>query len=627
METQYLLIRQCCFRRWRRALVILIAVLLPAGLMAPLPVHADTNYTALSFHDVVDREEDLSYDAITTDQLVRLFDWLKGDGWTVISLDDIDAARDGRRPLPPKAVLLTFDDGFQSAYARVYPLLLAYRYPAVIALTGAWMTDTTDGMVAYGDQRVPRNRFLSWPEVREMAASGLVEVASHSFALHGEVLANPQGTRRAAAATWTYDAKTGQYESDAAYRARIMADLQASYRQIADHLGKPPRSLVWPYGRYTDPAVDAAKAVGFTHFLSLTSGRGEAADDVAIPRLYVANRPKLQDVAGELEPPPLVTRSSRVACLSLDRLAAQPDAAAQDAELGRMIDTVHALGANVVVLEAAARPSTGAPLGKLFFPTALQRRGADLLGRAAWQIRSRAGVDLYLHLSLPATRAALGDDKIAAIYADLLKYTSADGLAIEATPGMLALGADSAAAPSTLPADIFRRRAAIDPAGSDDTRLDDAGRAAVIAWRAATAMQPQLKLMLIAPPLAAPPLALPLHRWPAPIADLLLLPPAPTDAAYQALVGQLTAAGWLQPGQAGQVALSLPPAALTDNAGIARVTANTRMAQASGATALALCPDLRRLDQPGGNSLRDLSPAQLATLAATFSAATYPLRP
>ncbi|NBW63906.1 MAG: hypothetical protein EBR33_12480 [Synechococcaceae bacterium WB4_1_0192] len=44
----------------------------------------------------------------------------------------------GKQPLPRKAVLLTFDDGYLSLYTRVFPLLLAYRIPAVAALVGEW---------------------------------------------------------------------------------------------------------------------------------------------------------------------------------------------------------------------------------------------------------------------------------------------------------------------------------------------------------------------------------------------------------------------------------------------------------------------------------------------------------
>ena len=95
---------------------------------------------------------DLDGDAVTTRTLAQFFDWLKGTGWTAVSLDDIAAAARGTRPLPDKAILITFDDGYRSLYTRVFPLLQVYRFPIVAALVGSWMEGRPDGTVPYGDR-------------------------------------------------------------------------------------------------------------------------------------------------------------------------------------------------------------------------------------------------------------------------------------------------------------------------------------------------------------------------------------------------------------------------------------------------------------------------------------------
>src|SRR5436190_23592014 len=83
-----------------------------------------------------------------------------------------------------------------------------------------------------------KNNFISWTEAREMQASGLVEFASHSYALHRSVQANPQGSMTPAAVTWRYDPATRQYEDDRQYTVRIRADLARSRDQLAAHLGR-----------------------------------------------------------------------------------------------------------------------------------------------------------------------------------------------------------------------------------------------------------------------------------------------------------------------------------------------------------------------------------------------------
>jgi biofilm PGA synthesis lipoprotein PgaB len=177
--------------RWLTILLLLIA---GAALVFPVKAQpAGQRFVSIAFHDVADRADELDTDGVTTRTLAQFFDWLKGSGWTAVSLDDLAAAARGTRPLPDKAILLTFDDGYRSLYTRVFPLLQVYRFPVVAALVGSWMEGRPDGTVLYGDRVVPRSRFLSWSEAREMQASGLVEFASHSYDLHRGVLANPQG--------------------------------------------------------------------------------------------------------------------------------------------------------------------------------------------------------------------------------------------------------------------------------------------------------------------------------------------------------------------------------------------------------------------------------------------------
>src|SRR5262252_4006986 len=80
-------------------------------------------FVSIAFHDVVDRRDQLETDAVTGASLAQFFDWLKATGWTAISLDDVAAANRGVRPLPEKPILITFDDGYERLYSRVFPLI------------------------------------------------------------------------------------------------------------------------------------------------------------------------------------------------------------------------------------------------------------------------------------------------------------------------------------------------------------------------------------------------------------------------------------------------------------------------------------------------------------------------
>jgi hypothetical protein len=40
-------------------------------------------------------------------------------------------------------VLLSFDDGYQSMYSKVFPILKQFKAPAVVALVGSWLSRVT----------------------------------------------------------------------------------------------------------------------------------------------------------------------------------------------------------------------------------------------------------------------------------------------------------------------------------------------------------------------------------------------------------------------------------------------------------------------------------------------------
>ena len=95
--------------------LLLSVLLVLSGIAAAHAQPAGQRFAVISFHDVVDRSEDLDFDGVTTARLAQFFDWLKASGWHAITLDDVAAANRGIRPLPEKPILLTFDDGYRSS--------------------------------------------------------------------------------------------------------------------------------------------------------------------------------------------------------------------------------------------------------------------------------------------------------------------------------------------------------------------------------------------------------------------------------------------------------------------------------------------------------------------------------
>lgn len=361
------------------------------------PIRAGHNPRAEIFPDTSQLDPD-QY-AISTRNLASEFDWLHARGYHVISLQQLIEARSGRTKLPDHAVLLTFDDGLQSVYSEVYPLLEAYHYHAVVAVVGAWIDLPASKKVDYGYRQFTRADFATWPELREMQASGLVEIASHTWDLHRGIVANPQGNLIPAVITHAYNPKTHQYESDAEYGARIRTDLARNSQEIEAHLGRAPRAIMWPYGAYTQTAEGIANSLGMSASFTLgwpvtfpASRFGDTGTN-SIPRLVLMSNPSIGDFVWSLHHLDL-SRNVRAIQVDLDYIY-DSNPAQEERNLSALLDRIQRIHANQVWLQAFADPQgTGTP-ASLYFPNHELPMRADLFSRVAWQLRTRCGVEVY----------------------------------------------------------------------------------------------------------------------------------------------------------------------------------------------------------------------------------------
>jgi poly-beta-1,6-N-acetyl-D-glucosamine N-deacetylase len=370
----------------------------------------------LSYHDIrndVARKGDPDGYAVSTQNFAAHLDWLSGHGYHPVSLADVMSASRGERALPAKAVLLTFDDGLRSVYTHAFPLLRAYGYPALVAVVTDWVELPKDRQVDYGPRMFTRDDFLTWAQLREMQASGLVEIASHSHDLHHGVQSNPQGNMTPAAITRRYDAAAHHYESEADYRARILADLQASTDLLQRELGVRPRAIVWPYAAYNSISNGIAEALGMTVSFDLEGREQPLGQDLhGLARLLLSDNPSVNDLAYELRRDENVA-GVRAMQVDLDYVY-DADPAQLNRNLDVLLERVKRIGPTHVFLQAFADPDGNGSADALYFPNRHLPVRADLFNRVAWQLRTRAGVKVLAWLPVlgfepadPAQRRAL----------------------------------------------------------------------------------------------------------------------------------------------------------------------------------------------------------------------------
>lgn len=351
--------------------------------------------------------------AISTRNLASHFDWLRSHGYHVISLQQFIDARNGHGTLPAKAVLLTFDDGLSSVYTKVFPLLQAFHYSAVVAVVGAWTDLPADGKVDYGPRPFTRADFATWDQLREMQDSGLVEIASHTFDSHRGIPANPQGNLIPAVITHAYNADAHHYETDNEYAARVRADLSASAEEINRKLGRAPRAVMWPYGEYTEASDAIAASLGMpvSFTLSLPRVFPAKAFGVAglqdIPRLVMMSNPDVSAMAWSIQHPSL-TGNVRAVQVDTDYIY-DPDPAQQERNLSALLDRIKAMNVTQVWLQAFADPDGADSATAVYFPSRVLPMRADLFSRIAWQLRTRCGVQVYAWMPVLAWRLPNAD--------------------------------------------------------------------------------------------------------------------------------------------------------------------------------------------------------------------------
>jgi len=152
---------------------------------------------------------------------------LRDEGFQAISLADFVAFTAGRRQLPRKSVLLTFDDGYKSFIQYARPTLKDYSFGATLFV--------------YSDF-IGAGSGLSWQELRTLSGQGY-DVQAHSKS-HANL-------RR----------KEG--ESEAAYAKRIEAELAYPLTLYKKNLPQPVDALAYPYGEMDDELIPLVAKYGY----------------------------------------------------------------------------------------------------------------------------------------------------------------------------------------------------------------------------------------------------------------------------------------------------------------------------------------------------------------------------
>lgn len=165
---------------------------------------------------------------------------LRAAGMHTVTAADVAAAFNEGRPLPPNAVMISFDDGRTDAMMFADPLLAEARMQATMFV-----------IVEAASQ--PGVYYAPWERIEAYARSGRWDIQSHTASSHHEQ--EVAGGGKLPALT-----SLAPGESLDAYRARVRADLAEASSAIEAHTRRRPVAFAYPFGAYgadrtNDPAI------------------------------------------------------------------------------------------------------------------------------------------------------------------------------------------------------------------------------------------------------------------------------------------------------------------------------------------------------------------------------------
>ncbi|MGH7339266.1 MAG: poly-beta-1,6-N-acetyl-D-glucosamine N-deacetylase PgaB, partial [Candidatus Rokuibacteriota bacterium] len=310
---------------------------------------------------------------------------LKANGWKFATVSQLESFRDRPKELPRRVVVLTFDDGLESFYRVVLPMLREEQVPATLTVVPSFLDAPPPDLPPV----------LSWDQLTEIAQSGWVEIASHTNEQHVLTAGNPFGTPTAAVTTRKFLTEDERYEDRAEYRTRIAADLAASKQTLEQRLGVPVRSLAWPYGEHNAVARELAEQAGFALTMGLNGGPASVQDleEGFVERLLVTRGVDIgdADLTRWLVPDPDPVFAANV---DLDELYDE-DPEKLVANVESTIRQLWRLGATHVFLKGCSDPKGIGYLESTYFMNHQAPVRADVWGMVAGRMK-RAGLRVWM---------------------------------------------------------------------------------------------------------------------------------------------------------------------------------------------------------------------------------------
>ena len=197
-------------------------------------IHNDKQIPVLMYHSIADNSNvtnSASKSIILPPAVFKeQMQYLKDNGYTTLTLDELYNFLEKDKPVPEKSVVLTFDDAYEDNYANVYPVLKEFGFRGTIFV----ITGGTDKVGAY----------LTSDQLKEMDTNGM-DIQSHTV---------------------------NHEDLDKLSLEKQQETLVQSKQYLEKLLNKKVDYIAYPSGLYNKFTEQAAKNAGYTMAFTTNSG-------------------------------------------------------------------------------------------------------------------------------------------------------------------------------------------------------------------------------------------------------------------------------------------------------------------------------------------------------------------
>ncbi|MCR5816907.1 MAG: polysaccharide deacetylase family protein [Ruminococcus sp.] len=253
------------------ALAVILAIILPA----PYVSSADEGklcVPVIMYHSISRDESRLGEYVVSPQTFEEDVIFLKQQGFTAVTVNDLVRHLRYGEELPDKPVIITLDDGHLNVLTRALPIIKKHGFKMTVSCVGEWS-------FAAGEEASPDENYsyLDADDIKKLRATGLVEIACHSFDMHS--LDSRQGVLRA------------EGESDDNYRSRLLGDIFKAQRFFREYCDFEPNVFTYPYGLCSKDTAAIVKSAGFDATLGCEEGVNIIESEVDLYGLKRFNRP------------------------------------------------------------------------------------------------------------------------------------------------------------------------------------------------------------------------------------------------------------------------------------------------------------------------------------------------